>query len=918
MSRAFSIGFVSWMVTLMCLASQGTASPQVPKIQFEKFVLDNGLQVILHIDRKLPIAHVNLWFHVGSKNEKIGKTGLAHLFEHMMFQGSKNIPGKYLSEAEKIGANLREGGVNGTTDNDRTNYFITAPSGSLERLLWLESDRLSGLMDALTQAKLDNQRDVVKNERRQAYENVPYGRAHELIFSYLFPARHPYSWPVIGSMDDLTTATMDDVKEFFRTYYTPNNLTLTIAGDFDPSVAKTLVTKYFASIPPGPALARPARLNATLDADRVVEVSDRVKLSRVYLVWPTIPYFDAQEAPLDHAATILADGLSSRLQKSLVYDRQLCTRVQAYHMTLEISGGFVIDAQARPGGSLPEIEKIILAEVHRLATEGPSVDELARAKNKHEFEFIAGLERIGGFGGKADQLARYNTFLGQPDLFQADLDRYDSVTPSLVKETLSRFVDGKPRLTIRFHPEPSTRPAGEPPDRTKAPALLQDRPFSVPQVRTTTLANGLEIFVVENHELPKAAVRLSVRAGSSREDLEKAGLATLTSRVVDKGTKKRTALAIEDELAALGTRLSSSAGTESSALWIDVLKRNLSPAMEILADVVLQPTFPKAETDREKKKLLDELVQIQQDPGRVARRIMPLLAYGPNHPFGHPAQGSEDTVQHLTEADLTAFYKKFFQPANASLVFVGDLTLDEARGLAEKYFGAWTGSAVPPLAVPPPEPAAPGKIYLVDKQDAEQSVVASILPGTNRNSPDYYGLQIVDAIFGGAFGSRLNLNLREAKGYTYGFFSAPVFLSKAGTWYSFGGVQTKFTGETVTEVLKETKGLAGERPIEQKELTDAKANKVRGYSQSFESQSRISGVVADLWLQGRPMSDMSHEPFELERVSIEEANSVAKKYAVPAEVRFLVVGDRSKVEKTLSALGHGDVVLLDTMGRPKR
>jgi zinc protease len=347
---------------------------------------------------------VNQWYHVGSKNERPGRSGFAHLFEHMMFQGSKNAEGEYFAHAERAGANLREGGVNGTTSNDRTNFFATVPSGNLEYLLWLESDRLATLLDVTDQKKLDNQRDVVKNERRQSLENVPYGRWFALAFEAVFPAGHPYSWPVIGSQEDLTAASLDDVKEFFRRYYAPNNLSLVIAGDFDPAEATRLVEKYFGPLPPGPALDRPARWLATLDGEKVIEVADRVPQERTYIAWPAPEYFSRDEAALHLTASILTDGLSSRLNKALVYDRQLCTYVSAFNVAYEIGGMFVVIADARPGVALAQVEKVIGEEIAALAKTGPTLAELARVKTKQEFDFVSGLERIGGFGGKADQL----------------------------------------------------------------------------------------------------------------------------------------------------------------------------------------------------------------------------------------------------------------------------------------------------------------------------------------------------------------------------------------------------------------------------------------------------------------------------------------------------------------------------------
>ena len=416
------------------------APTAAPKVAFEKHVLPNGLQLILHVDRKLPIVHVNQWFHVGSKNEKPGRSGFAHLFEHMMFQGSTHVPGEYLTIVEKMGANLFEGGVNGTTNSDRTNYFATVPSANLETLLWVESDRLATLLDQTDQKKLDNQRDVVKNERRQGFEDPPYGRAYELLVTNSAPAGHPYSWTVIGSMEDLTAASLDDVKDFFRRYYTPNNLSLVIAGDFDPAEAKRLVEKYFGGLAPGPALDRPRRWLPVLERERIVEVADRVPAPRSYIAYITPEYFGEGEAAMQIIARILGDGLSSRLEKALIYDKALASEVNVGVDSQEIAGGLLISATALDGITLAEIEKVITRELHLLAKTGPTQAELDRARTKHEFQFISGLERIGGFGGKADLLNQYNTFLGDPGRFDADLARYRALTVGDVRAAAEKWL----------------------------------------------------------------------------------------------------------------------------------------------------------------------------------------------------------------------------------------------------------------------------------------------------------------------------------------------------------------------------------------------------------------------------------------------------------------------------------------------
>ena len=898
-------------------ASPAGGAGQAPEIQFEKYTLPNGLQVILHVDRKLPIVHVNQWYHVGSKNEKPGRTGFAHLFEHMMFQGSKNVPGEYFSVVEELGANLQEGGVNGTTDNDRTNYFATVPSGNLEKLLWLESDRLATLIEGVDLAKLDNQRDVVKNERRQGVENQPYGRWIELLASELFPFGHPYSWSVIGSMADLSAASLDDVKEFFSTYYTPNNLSLVIAGDFDPAVAKQLVEKYFGSIPPGPALARPKVSPVVLTAGKTLEIADRVPQQRVYMVWPTPALYGAGDAELDLAARVLADGLSSRLTKALVYDAEKATSVNAFQFGTEIANCFVVIANARPGVDVAELETLVAAEIAKLAKTGPTPAELDRAKNKLETQYISGLERIGGFGGKADLLNQYNTYLGDPGRFAWDLARWRGVTPAGLQEAARKYLDTDKRLTLRFRPESSTRVDAAGPDRSIAPAVGAEKRFVAPTVASKKLANGLEVFVVERRDLPKVAVQFTTRAGVVADPIGKEGTAYLAAQNVDLGTAKRSALAIESALGDLGTVLTGGAGREGANLQFEVLTRNVDAALGIVAEVLRSPSFPQAEFDREKQNLLANLQQQNNNPNAVAGRVRNFLAFGREHPYGRPAQGLPSTVAAITRDDIARFWQERVKPGSSALVFVGGLGLDEAVKLVEKHFGSWSGGAAPEVRIGPAQTAAAGRIYLIDRQDAAQTVVSQFLPAPAIGDPDDDALTLADSIWGGGgFGTRLNLNLREDKGYSYGVFSNLQQYTDGGIWYGGGGVQTDKTAESVAEFVQELKGLSGARAITASELESSRLRRLRGTSQEYEAYANVGGKIAALWLQKRPLGELQAEPDRIAKVPLAATNAAAAKWARPEKASIVVVGDRAKIEDKLKALNAGEVVVLDVEGNP--
>jgi len=905
---------VTMVALWAALASQALAD-STTKIPHEKIVLPNGLQLILHVDKKLPIVNVNLWYHVGSKNEKVGRTGFAHLFEHLMFQGSKNATGEYLTRAEKAGANLSEGGVNGTTSQDRTNYFETVPAGNLENVLWLEADRLATLADALDQKNLDGQRDVVKNERRQRYENTPYGRWLPLVLESVFPSGHPYSWAGIGSHEDLTAANLDDVKEFFRRYYTPNNLSLVIAGDFDPAQAKQLVEKYFGGIPSGPALDRPAHELAVLDGEHVVEVKDRVPQDRVYIAYASPAFFDPGDAELDLAARILADGLASRLSKTLVYDKQLASTVAAFNVGQEMAGFFVVQLTARPGASLPEIEKLATEELAKLAKQGPTAAELARAKNKQEYDMVSGLERIGGFGGKADRLNQYNTFLGDPDKFEADLARYRVATREGVKKAVARWLATPNRAIVRFHPENVGRGPEVALDRAKEPAFGSDPQFKAPPVKEAKLDNGLTVFVVERPGLPKVAVRLVTRAGAIADPPGKPGLANFTIRTIDMGTRTRKALEIENALGDLGTGLNGNAGREQSFAEVEVLKRNLAAAVDILADVVQRPTFPAAEVEREQKRQVDALNQQLRNPAVLAGRLAGILGFGEKHPYGWPGTGTPASVGAITRDDLVKFHDANWKAGSSALIFVGDISVDEATALARKSFGGWAAGKPAAIAIPARQPYAPGKVYVVDVPNAAQSVVTLVMPGPKRKIEDYDALRLADAVWGGGrFSTRLNLNLREDKAYSYGVFSNLGMFSENGFWTAGGGVQTNKTKESVVEFDKELKNLAGAKPITDAEFAEARSGRVRSYAQGFESLSRVADQVAENWVLDLPMSEMQREVDAAAKVTLEQARAAAKKYTRPDQSSLLIVGDRGKIEAGLRELNLGPVVILDAEG----
>jgi zinc protease len=684
----------TWLVAIavVALMAIGASAQTLPPIKFEKYELSNGLDVILHEDHDIPMVAVNVWYHAGSKNEEKGRTGFAHLFEHMMFQGSEHHDAEYFAPLEKIG-----GSVNGSTTEDRTNYWENVPSNYLELALWLESDRMGYLIPAMTQEKLDNQRDVVKNERRQGLENQPYAKASELMLPLLFSSEHPYSWTVIGSMEDLSAASMDDVSDFFRKYYAPNNASLCIAGDFDPAEAKALVEKYFAPIPPGPPVDRKTWWIPELEGERRAVAQDNVNLPRLYYSWHTPGYYKPGDAEFDLLANALASGKTSRLYKELVYDKQIAQDVRAYQESREISGNFTIQVTAKEGRTLAEVEKAVDGILTNLLNTGITPTELEQAQTAWQTGFIRRLERVGGFGGRCDKMNEYNTYLGNPDMFQWDMDRYGNATIAGVNSYLKKYIDLNRRAVLHIVPQ-GELVAEEAPgiDLTMEPGPTAEPSFTPPEIQRTELSNGLKVVVVENHELPLVQTNLVIQSGWSADPADRPGAGSLTAELLDEGTKSRSALDISEVAKSLGANLGTGSTRDGCNVSLNCLKSKLDESLDLMADVVLNPTFPKEELERVRKDYLGRIQQESKQPFTAAFKSYLRELYGADHPYGQPYTGSgtEKSIKALTQQDLIDWYKANYLPNNASVIMVGDITLSEAKTKLEKAFKGWKPGTV--------------------------------------------------------------------------------------------------------------------------------------------------------------------------------------------------------------------------------
>ncbi|MCC6126005.1 MAG: insulinase family protein [Pirellulales bacterium] len=917
-------------LVLLLFATLVRAASPIPEIKFEKYRLPNGLQVILHEDHSTPIVTVNVWYHAGSKNEQPGRTGFAHLFEHMMFQGSKHHDSDYFAPFLAAGGKL-----NGSTNQDRTNYWETVPANYLELALWMESDRMGFLLPAMSRKKLDNQRDVVRNERRQSYENRPYGLIHEIMLAALFPADHPYSWSTIGSMADLGNASREDIADFFRRYYHPANASLCIAGDFDSAEAKKLVEKYFAPLPAGPKVEKMQPRPAELKEEMRIQMTDRVGLPRLTMVWPTVPEFADDEPALEILGDILSTGKTSRLEKSLVREKQIAQSVGAGQNSEEIAGAFMIDALAQPGRTPAELETAILEQVRAIQDRPPTAEEVTRALNRIETHIIRGLESHSGFGGLADQLNKYNVLRGDPGYLSKDFARYQKVTPEDIQLVAKKYL-GPGRLVLEILPGGEVKIAPDPriPDAAERDKLAQEvrqtpvpeaqtiaeddvrktlpQPgpapkFSLPPFKRAKLANGLELLVVEKHDLPLVALNLVFPKGKTSEESSQQGLAMLTAALWDEGTKNRTAEQISDELAGIGAEVSFSASWDTTSARLFSLKSRLPKALEIYADLLVNPLFPEKELEREKKMMGGRFQQIRNEPAMLAQLAVGPSLYGENNPYGRPALGTPKSIQSIPWKNLPNFYKSAYVPAGATLIAVGDITAAELANELDRVLADWKckGSLGPPHL--PDMPAAqPTRIILIDKPGAAQSVIAVAQIAAERKSPDYYPLNVMNAIFGGQFMSRLNLNLRETKGYTYGARSSFEWHVHApGAFTASSSVKTDATAPALVEFLKEIDGLRGAIPIKPEELADAKDYLTRGFPSEFETISQIAGRLETLVEYHLPDDYFNAAIPNLAAVTGDDVQAAAKKYIHPNNLAIIIVGDRGKIEKSLAELPAG-------------
>jgi len=883
------------------------------EIPFEKFVLDNGLTVIVHEDRKAPIVAVGVWYHVGSKDESVGKTGFAHLFEHIMFEGSENFDDRFSKPLDQVGATS----LNGTTWFDRTNYFENVPTPALELALWLESDRMGHLLGVVSQEKLDQERGVVQNEKRQR-ENQPYGKAWYRILEGVFPPGHPYRHPTIGSMEDLNAASLDDVHQWFRNYYGAANTVLVLAGDIDPRRGRELATRYFGDIPAGPPLTRlknrvPARTEFTREV-----MYDRVPHTRSFHYWAVPGWTEKDRLLLTLAASVLGDGKNSRLYQALVYELQLATTLAVEVQPLELASLFSIDVILAAEATLAQINDIIEQELARLFRDGPGEEELQRAKTKINAFVVRGLERVGGFSGKATILAQSELYDGNPDFFKTALDWINNATAEDVRAAASRWLSrGRYQLDVLPFGEYQTVASGV--NRSAGLPRVKDLPgLSFPEVQRASLDNGMNVILAEWHAVPVVSLALQFDAGFAADAGLKSGTASLTLAMMDESTRQRTALEIDAEAELLGAEISTRSDLDTSTATLSALKAKLQPSIELFADVVRNPAFSSEELERLRRRWLAAIQREKNDPVDLALRTLPPLIYGAEHAYAIPFTGTgrEDSIRQIERQDLLKFYSDWIRPDNASLFVVGDTSMAEILPLLEHNFGDWQAplSELPVKNITQAELPDQARIIIIDKPDSPQSLIlaAHLAPPTLVDNN--IELEMMNDIIGGVYAARVNQKLRVEEHWSYGAFTFFKDARGQRPWMVYAPVQTNRTADAVAALSGEIKTFLSEQPATDNELQRVFRSRAYSLPGKYETGNAILGALLANQRFGRPDDYVAGLRQKYAQANLEHIQGAAERTLKPEVLTWVIVGDRSLIEDDLRKLGIAELEFMDSDG----
>ena len=897
-----------WLGLALALLAAAPVSAQQLKV--EKFTLPNGMVVVLHEDRTLPQVAVNTWYRVGALDEPPGRSGFAHLFEHLMFMGTRRVPGNQFDVLMETGG----GANNASTDLYRTNYFSWGPSALLPLLLWLDADRLEDMGLTMTQDKLDKQREVVRNERRQTTENTPYGNSYELMFNVMFPPGHPYHDGVIGTHGDLEAATVGNVRDFFAIFYVPNNASLVVAGDFDSATVKPLVEKLFGTLPAGAPVQRRQVAPVKLDGVRRISTIDKVELPKTMIVYHSPIAYAEGDAELQLAAEILSEGKSSRLYKRLVIDEKLAVEVDASQNSSQLQSLFTIEVITRPDADLTRVEQIIDEEVARLAQSGPTADELERRQAQVESRLLNSMQDL---RFRADRLNEYEYFYGEPNSFEKDLARFRGASAEKIQRTVAAVLTPAARAFIRVYPE---EPQRAPSPRDEKPAAATAGEFRPPAPESFELANGLPVLLWKRSELPLVSLALVRRPGGALDDAARAGLANLAIHMLDEGAGERDALQFGDALQALGAQFSAGSDHETLTVSLNSLKRTFAKSAALWADAIQSPRLAATDWDRVKSLHVEGLRQAESEPTVVAQRVAARVLFGEANPYGWPSDGLPSTVEPLTLEQVKAKYHELLSPDGATLLIAGDLTVADAKAVLDPLLGKWRPAQRGGGATADFGAMAAGeglRLYVVDRPGAVQTVVRFQAPGVKYSDARRVALRTLNTLLGGTFTSRLNQNLREDKGYTYGARSRYEMEPSSGAFVATAEVQTEVTGAAIGEFLKEFSRLRG-GDVSEAEAGKARETMINGIVQSFSTLRGFVGLGAELTVNGLPMESVAADLAAIAKVSAAELNALAKDAIALERGVLVLVGDRAAILPQLKDLGLPAPQFVDSEGKPAK
>ena len=925
-------------VSVLSAAAQTASGGPSLKVDFEKFTLPNGLQVIFHVDRSDPVVAVSLTAHVGSAREKAGRTGFAHLFEHLLFLESENL-GK--GGLDKLTARIGGSGANGSTNRDRTNYLQTVPKDALEKMLWAEADKLGWFINTVTEPVLAKEKQVVKNEKRQGVDNNPYGHTSYVIDKALFPADHPYNWQVIGSLEDLDNAKLEDVKEFFRRWYVPNNVTLTVAGDFDTAQAKKWVEKYFSEIKRGedipPLQKRPGVVKETV---KLYHEDNFANVPELTMAWPTVEDYNPDSYALDVLSSYLSRGKRAPFYKVIVEERKLAPNVGIFNSTSELAGNLELSIRAYPDKDLDEVASAVGEAFARFEREGISEKDLSRIKAGQETQFYNSLSSV---LGKGVQLTQYNIFAGDPGFAEQDIKNILAVTPADVMRVYQKYVKGKNFVATSFVPKgkpalaldgskkaevveekivQGAESAVDPNaaatyqrtpssfDRTVEPPYGPAPEVKVPTVWTDKLSNGMRVFGIENNEVPLVQFEIAIDGGLLMDDIQKVGVANLMARMMTQGTARRTPEELEEAIQQLGAAINVSAGTEDVRISVNTLAKNYSKTLELVQEILLEPRWDAKEFGLAKQAVLSQIRQQQANPNAIAQNNFQMLIYGKDNIRSRSPLGTSESVNAITLDDLKAFYAKNLSPSIARMNVVGALNKASVVKSLDGLARSWKAKKVTVPSYATPGPPARSQVYFYDVPDAKQSVLRFGYPALAATDKDFYPATVMNYILGGGgFASQLTQQLREGKGYTYGISSNFAGTKSVGAFTIASGVRTNVTLESA-QLVKNILLDYG-RNYNESDLETTKGFLVKSNARAFETAGAKLNMLENVGKYGWKPTYVKDRELIVKNMTVQQIKDLSAKYLDANKMIWLVVGDAKTQLPRLRELGFGDPVLLN-------